>query len=151
MKYKNPKIINNKTYNNSINSYDADSKALEEQILKSLANYLSNNYLYGDSISDSPPFKIVDYHRISNRIEILNYSPDFLRMFNGFDDHGITYCEINHSIASLKNRQLKLYEALYYLWGWPITVYNCHKGTVYRRLHKALKFIATDLGILKSF
>lgn len=147
VKYKNPKF---KPIKNSTTVQKKDSEVLEEQILKSLAHYLSHDYMFGDNLYYSAPYKIVDSYRVSNKIEIQNYSSDFVRMFYALDETGIMNCEINHSLACLKNQQIKLYEALNYLWGLPITVYDCHKGTVYRRLRKALKFIATDLGILRT-
>jgi hypothetical protein len=116
-----------------------------------LQQYLEESYLFREAYQNSCPFKIVDHKRFRHGIIIHGYSDKFLRMFYYDIDDGISYEKIRQIIEKLKSKELKLYQALFILWGIPVESYPCHKSTVYRRLQRALQYIAKESGILKAF
>lgn len=122
----------------------------EKQIIKALENYLVESYLLKEDFDRFSSFKIVDYQKFKHGVRINGYNNQFIRMFYSNDKSDITLEKINNSLHRLKSSKEKLYEALKLLWGRPIEFYQCHRSTVYRRLSKALLFIALDTGLIKQ-
>lgn len=126
------------------------SKKRDNRLIKDLELYLSENFCFNENYQMTYPFKIVDYQNFKHGIRITDYSPEFLRMLNSHNQEGISADRIFRSIKFLKCKNSKLYESLKYLWGQPLRTFKCHKSTVYRRIHRALKIIACDIGLLNS-
>lgn len=147
-KCKNKRCNNNTKQDNSF--CDGCYKVIETYIIKRMWNYLSEDYMLKDNYERFTCYKIVDHQLLKNSIKIRGYSNEFLRYFYGNNKSEITLEKVNKSIIKLKNSKLKLYEALQVLWGKPVSFFQCHKSTVYRRINRALKFLAKDLGILTS-
>jgi hypothetical protein len=121
----------------------------EELILKALEIYLSERFLLNEDYENCTTFKIFEHIRFKNKIQIQDYSPGFLKQFYGLEKPDITKEKIVKTINKLRKKDFKLYTILKLLWGMPINSYECHKSTVYRRLRRALLFIAIDTGLLK--
>lgn len=124
------------------------SKQFEDRILRSLENYIAEHYLFKEAYNAFSPFKIVEHQRLKNGIRITGYSAKFLYMFYNTENLDNSVDSINKNLLSLKTEHAELYDALKYLWGKPLEEYKCHKSTVYRRMQKALKFIALNLGLI---
>ncbi len=150
MKYKSLISKSNKKSMSSYSTYNKYCKSKEDHILKSLENYLAEKYLFKDALNTFAPFKIVEYQKISNSIRITDYSTEFLRQYYFSKDTDTELENLSRSIFKLKNKAPNLFDSLNYLWGKPIKSFECHKSTVYRRITKALRFIATDLKLLKA-
>lgn len=143
-------IFMNKEQNISQNKAANPINKQEKQIIKALEKYLIERYLLKEDFESFSNFKIVDYQKFKHGVRITGYNNQFTKMFYGNDQSDITLEKINNSLIRLKNTKSKLYESLKLLWGKPIEFYQCHRSTVYRRLSKALLFIAIDTGLIKQ-
>ena len=110
---------------------------------------LINKQSHKESFQQSYPFKIVEYQRLKHGIRVTDYSYKFLKMINYGNNSGVNIHKVKKAIKKLKQHKFKLYESLLYLWNKDISYFKCHRSTIYRRLNKALKLIALDIGILK--
>ncbi|MEW5818997.1 MAG: hypothetical protein AB1782_02290 [Cyanobacteriota bacterium] len=141
----NNKIKNNNTYCNSC------FKKINSLILKSLELYISEGFCFKEAYQISYPFKIVEHNRFKHGVVINGYSNKFLKLIDNNIDEGITFNKISNTIEKLKQEEEKLYKSLFILWGMPVKDFTCHKSTVYRRLRKALIYIAKDIKVINCF
>jgi len=149
MKYK----CQNQDCNNSVKEREYYCKRClglrEKHVIKSLEIYLSENFQFKENFKANYPYKIVEHQRLKHGVSIGGYSQNFINMFNGHLYEGIEIESICQSILKMKQANLKLYDSLTMLWGNPINMIKCHRSTAYRRLYRALKFIASDIGLMK--
>jgi hypothetical protein len=151
MKYKAKNYNELKENISSFNTTQNNLKQQEKQIIHSLENYLSEGYLFKQSFLEFAPFNIVDYETNNNYTRITGYSSEFISMFYGINDIDESLKKVKQSIKTLEKIDAKLYESLYHLWGKPLNEYKCHKSTLYRRINKAIKYIAKESNLLKQY
>jgi intracellular sulfur oxidation DsrE/DsrF family protein len=122
-----------------------------KHIIKALEQYLAEKYLFQEDYDNFTVYRIVEHKRLKHGVIIKGYSSEFIRLINEEIDPEISISTINASIKRLKKANSKLYDSLNVLRGKPVEKYMCHKSTVYRRLKKALLFIAIDAGLLTNY
>ena len=126
------------------------SLQLEKEIIRYLSDYLSDYYKLIDNYEACIPHKIVDYQKLKHGIRVSGYSKEFLKKFYCSQEIDNCLQKITDQLIQMKKSNSKLFDALKYLWGKQIKQYECDRSTVYRRLKRTIRLIATGIGLLET-
>ncbi len=138
----------NKQFNPNASLDISNAIIIQARLLRAFGKYLSENYLMGEDFNNKIPYKIFEYTFNKGKINVTDYSPDFIRMFYDKTNPSTNFAKINKAIEDLKNNNYKLYQSLIIVWDKDYNQQNCHLTTVYRRYNKALFILASELGLL---